>query len=194
MADTRYVIAGLGNPGRQYEKNRHNIGFMAVDLLAMRHGLRFDKMMHRGLVALGEIKGAKVALVKPQTYMNASGESVAPLLRFYKSETEQLMVLYDELDIPSGQIRMRKFGSAGGHNGMKSIIQHLSSQDFPRTRLGIGRPPGSMDPAAYVLQDFDRGELPSVEALLDKAVLGVEIWLTDGVDLAMNRVNGTERE
>jgi peptidyl-tRNA hydrolase, PTH1 family len=194
MSDIRYVIAGLGNPGRQYEKNRHNIGFMAVDLLAKRHALKFDKMMNRGLVALGEINGAKVALIKPQTFMNASGESVVPLLKFYKSPPGHLLVLYDELDIPSGQIRMRKSGSAGGHNGMKSIIQRLSSQDFPRGRLGIGRPPGRMDPAAYVLQDFDRGELPSVEALLDKAVRGAEIWLKDGIDLAMNRVNGVDGE
>jgi PTH1 family peptidyl-tRNA hydrolase len=185
----RRIIAGLGNPGRQYERTRHNIGFMAVDALARKHGLTFDKMMSKGMVALGEIARVKVALVKPQTFMNVSGQCVGPVLKFYKSTAEDLLVLYDELDLPSGQLRMRKGGSAGGHNGMKSIIQTIGTQEFPRLRLGIGRPPGRMDPAAYVLQNFDAGEQADVTELIDRSVAAVELWLTSGIDMAMNRAN-----
>jgi PTH1 family peptidyl-tRNA hydrolase len=185
----RRIIAGLGNPGRQYERTRHNIGFMAVDALARKHGLTFDKMMSKGMVALGEIARVKVALVKPQTFMNVSGQCVGPVLKFYKSTAEDLLVLYDELDLPSGQLRMRKGGSAGGHNGMKSIIQTIGTQEFPRLRLGIGRPPGRMDPAAYVLQNFDAGEQADVSELIDRSVAAVELWLTSGIDMAMNRAN-----
>lgn len=190
MSETqRRIIAGLGNPGKQHEANRHNIGFMAVDALARKHNLKFDKMMSKGLVALGEIKGHKVALVKPQTFMNASGECVVPVLRFYKSEPVDLMVCYDELDISAGHLRIRKDGSAGGHNGMRSIIAKLSTQAFPRLRIGIGRPPGRMAPSDYVLQDFGKGELPDVDDALTRCVSAIEIWLVDGIELAMNRAN-----
>lgn len=189
MDDNRRIIAGLGNPGRQYERTRHNIGFMAVEALARKHGLTFDKMMSKGMVALGEIARVKVALVKPQTFMNTSGTCVGPVLKFYKSTPADLLVLYDELDLPSGQLRMRASGSAGGHNGMKSIIQVIGTQDFPRLRMGIGRPPGRMDPAAYVLQNFGAGELADIDDLIDRTVAAVEVWLTSGVDLAMNRAN-----
>ena len=189
MEITRRIIAGLGNPGKPYEKHRHNIGFMAVDALAKKHGMKFDKMMSRGMVALGEIGGHKVALVKPQTFMNASGECVGPVIRFYKAAPEDLMVLYDELDLPSAQLRMRKGGSAGGHNGMKSIIKCTGTQEFPRLRMGIGRPPGRMDPADYVLHNFDAAELADVHDMIDRSIAAIEIWLKDGVDLAMNRAN-----
>ncbi len=189
METTRRIIAGLGNPGKQYEKNRHNIGFMAVDVLAKKHGMKFDKMMSRGMVALGEIGSLKVALVKPQTFMNGSGECVGPIAKFYRAAPEDLMVLYDELDLPSAQLRMRKGGSAGGHNGMKSIIKCTGTQEFPRLRMGIGRPPGRMDPAAYVLQNFDGGELADVNDMIDRSIAAIEIWLKDGIDLAMNRAN-----
>jgi PTH1 family peptidyl-tRNA hydrolase len=189
----RRVIAGLGNPGRQYERNRHNIGFMAVDALARKHGLTFDKMMSKGMVALGEIARAKVALVKPQTFMNTSGQSVGPVLKFYKSSPDDLIVLYDELDLPAGELRMRKGGSAGGHNGMKSIIQTVGTQEFPRLRMGIGRPPGRMDPAAYVLQNFTTGEMADVDDLIERTVSAIEIWLTSGIDLAMNRANAPRK-
>ncbi len=185
----RIIIAGLGNPGKQHEDNRHNIGFMAVDALARKHGLKFDKMMSKGLVALGEIKGRKVALVKPQTFMNASGECVVPVTRFYKTEPVDLMVCYDELDIQAGHLRMRREGSAGGHNGMRSIIAKLNSQNFPRLRIGIGRPPGRMAPADYVLQDFGKGERMDVDDALTRCVSAIEIWLTEGIELAMNRAN-----
>ena len=141
------------------------------------------------MVALGEILRVKVALVKPQTFMNTSGTCVGPVMKFYKSTPADLLVLYDELDLPSGQLRMRASGSAGGHNGMKSIIQTIGTQDFPRLRMGIGRPPGRMDPAAYVLQNFGAGELADIDELIDRTVAAVEIWLTSGIDLAMNRAN-----
>jgi peptidyl-tRNA hydrolase, PTH1 family len=185
----RKVIAGLGNPGKQYERTRHNVGFMAAELLARRHGLKFDKMMSKGLVALGEIGNVKVALVKPQTFMNVSGECVGPIMKFYKSLPDDLVVMYDELDIPFAQVRMKPSGGAGGHNGMKSIIQRISSQEFARIRLGIGRPPGRMDPAAFVLQPFATAEQIDVEEMIARAADAVEIWLREGVAIAMNRTN-----
>ena len=188
-AAIRRVIAGLGNPGKQYERTRHNVGFMAADVLAKRHGLKFDKMMSKGMVALGEIDGHKVALVKPQTFMNVSGECIGPVMKFYKTPPEQLLVMYDELDIPFAQLRMKPGGGAGGHNGMKSIIQRITSQDFPRIRLGIGRPPGRMDPAAFVLQPFALNEQPDVDDMLAKAADAVEIWLREGPAIAMNQAN-----
>ena len=183
------VIAGLGNPGRQYANNRHNVGFLAVDYLAHAHGLSFTKMMNHGLVAQGAIKGARVVLVKPQTFMNDSGLTVGPLLRFYKSPQADLLVIYDELDLPFGQLRMRPSGSAGGHNGMKSIIQRVGGQDFPRIRVGIGRPPGRQAPKDYVLNDFARDEEPELGDLFKRIDLGVQRWVTEGLDMAMNLVN-----
>ena len=190
IEDTRRrVIAGLGNPGKQYERTRHNVGFMAVDLLAQRHGLKFDKMMSRGITAVGEINGTKVALVKPQTFMNISGECIGPVLKFYKSQPSDLLVLVDELDIPAADLRLRKSGGAAGHNGMRSIITHVGTQEFARMRIGIGRPPGRMDPADYVVRKFDRGEAALFDDALSRAVDAVEIWLKLGIEMAMNRAN-----
>lgn len=189
MEERRRIIAGLGNPGKEYARTRHNVGFMVVDRLAEAHGLKFSRMMSRGVVALGEIAGAKVALVKPQTFMNVSGESIGPIAKFYKAPPEDLLVVYDELDLPEGLLRMRPKGGAGGHNGMKSIISRVGSSDFPRLRVGLGRPPGRMDPAAYVLQDFTSAERAAMDEALDKAVAGIQRWLTDGIDAAMNLVN-----
>lgn len=189
MEERRRIIVGLGNPGKQYAYNRHNAGFMVVDRLAERHGLKFARMMHKGLVALGEIEGHKVALVKPQTFMNLSGESVVPIVKFYKSEPGELLVVYDELDLPAGQLRMRPKGGSGGHNGMKSIIARLGNGDFPRLRVGVGRPPGRRDPKDFLLDDFTRDELTALEPTFDRAVEGIRRWLTDGIDNAMNFVN-----
>lgn len=189
MDERRRIIVGLGNPGKQYANNRHNAGFMLVDRLAERHGLKFTRMMHRGIVALGEIEGHKVALVKPQTFMNLSGESVAPIVRFYKSEPSDLLVAYDELDLPAGQLRMRPKGGSGGHNGMKSIIARLGNEDFPRLRIGVGRPPGRRDPKDFLLDDFTRDELAMLEPAFDRAIEGIRRWLSDGIDNAMNFVN-----
>ncbi len=189
----RYLIAGLGNPGRKYRGNRHNIGFMAVDRLAQTHGIQGGKVQDKAIVADGRIAQKPVILVKPQTYMNASGDAVGPLARYYQISHENILVIYDDLDLPFGAIRLREKGGAGGHNGMKSIINHLG-QDFPRMRLGIGRPPGQMPPHAYVLQDFRPEELPLLDDILTEAVRAVETWLTDGIQLAMSQHNGNLNE
>ena len=183
-SDGRILIAGLGNPGRKYAGNRHNIGFMAINRLSEKHGLPMDRVQQRSMVGSGRIGERSVILAKPQTYMNRSGEVVGSLARFYKIETADTLVVYDELDLPFGSLRLRQQGGAGGHNGMRSIIQHLGN-DFPRLRIGIGRPPGQMDPAAYVLQDFRDQELPLLTEVLDGAVAAIESFIQDGIDLAM---------
>ena len=189
MSD-RYLIAGLGNPGRQYKQNRHNVGFHVVDHLAARHGLTFSRLQDGAFVTSGTIAGRSVVLAKPQRYMNVSGRPVVALLRFYQIAPERLMVIYDDLDLPVGTIRLRPEGGSGGHNGMKSIIQQLGTQGFPRLRVGIDRPPGRMDPAAYVLQDFSAQQLPIVHEALDRAADAIELWLREGIELAMSRCNG----
>jgi len=185
----RRIIVGLGNPGRDYARTRHNIGFQIVDALADKHGLKFSKMMNRAIVALGEVEGAKVILAKPQTYMNDSGSSVGPIVKFYKVELADLLVIYDELDIPFAQLRMRPFGGTGGHNGMRSVTDRLASQAFPRLRVGIGRPPGRMDPRDYVLAPFTADERDAMAEAVDRALRGIGVWLAQGIDRAMNVVN-----
>lgn len=192
MTDT-FLIVGLGNPGREYKNNRHNIGFMAVDALAQAYQTSFGKVQNKALITDFRLDGKKVVLVKPQTYMNGSGEAVGPLAHFYKVEPSQLLVIYDELDLPFGTVRVREKGSSGGHNGMKSLIAHLGDT-FPRLRLGIGRPPGKMSPPAYVLQDFGREEEPVVQELLDTAVKVAETFIKEGITLAMSRYNGTVKK
>lgn len=187
--DGKFLVVGLGNPGREHQHNRHNVGFMLVDRLAARHEIPLKKVQNKAIVGQGHIAGRSVILAKPQTFMNRSGDAVGPLLAYYRVPLANLLVVYDELDIPAWTIRLREKGSAGGHNGMRSIIQH-AGQEFPRMRLGIGRPPGRMDPAAYVLQDFGRDELPLLTELLDKATSAVECYLSQGIDLAMSRFNG----
>jgi PTH1 family peptidyl-tRNA hydrolase len=185
----RRVIAGLGNPGREYAHSRHNVGFQIVDRLAEKYGLKFSKIMNRAITAVGEIEGQKVVLVKPQTFMNESGASIGPILKFYKTDPIGLLVIYDDLDLPLAQLRMRKFGGTGGHNGMKSIIARVGAETFPRLRVGIGRPPGRMEPMAYVLQPFTKGELALMELAYDRAVDGIVRWLKDDIDRVMNIVN-----
>lgn len=189
-AGERVLIVGLGNPGRTYARNRHNVGFMAVERLAARHGVAFGTTRSKALVGDGRILDRSVILAKPQTYMNASGDAVGPLANYFNLAPENVLVVYDELDLPFGTIRLREQGGAGGHNGMKSILNHLG-QGFPRVRLGIGRPPGRMAPAAWVLRDFGADEQPVLDDLLDEAVRAIETWLTDGIQLAMSRHNGT---
>jgi PTH1 family peptidyl-tRNA hydrolase len=189
MAVEFTLIAGLGNPGQQYAANRHNVGFRCLEHLAARFDLAFDKRQKRARVALGAVHGWRVVLAKPRTFMNESGRAVAPLARFYKVQSERLLVVYDDLDLPLGTVRLRPEGGSGGHKGMRSIIEHLGSQDFSRLRIGIGRPPGRMDPAAYVLQDFSADEEPLLEETLERAVAAIEVWLAEGVEAAMNRYN-----
>jgi PTH1 family peptidyl-tRNA hydrolase len=189
MEDRRFIITGLGNPGKEYARNRHNVGFMFMDRLAEKHGLKFSRMMHKGIVALGDLAGAKVALVKPMTFMNDSGACVGPIAKFYKTPSKEVLAVYDELDLPEGLLRLRGKGGAGGHNGMKSLIARLGSDEFPRLRIGIGRPPGRMAPKDYVLQDFSAGEMAALNEAFDKGIEGVHRWITQGIDNAMNYVN-----
>lgn len=188
------MIVGLGNPGAGYKKNRHNIGFQCVDLLAARHGLAFDVKRAKAVAAVGalQLPGAgalRVVLVKPQAFMNVSGPSVSSLLQFYKIDLADLLVLYDDLDLPLGTIRLRASGGAGGHNGMKSIIQSVGSMEFARLRIGIDRPPGRMDPAAYVLQDFSAQQEAVLEGTRPEVVDACEHWLVNGITSAMNAFN-----
>jgi PTH1 family peptidyl-tRNA hydrolase len=171
------LIAGLGNPGSRYAANRHNIGFQAVETLAEAHRLKFTKSEHQAQTAHGRVLGRRVILAKPQTWMNDSGKAVGALARFYKVPPAQILVIYDDMDIPLGTIRYRAEGSNGGHRGLGSVIQHLSTQAVPRLRLGIGRPPGQMDPAAYVLQDFSDDEQDLVWDVLREARRRTEDWL-----------------
>ena len=185
----RFLIVGLGNPGRTHLFNRHNIGFMAFDRLAERYGIDLKRVQQKAIVGTGLLAASPVILAKPQTFMNLSGNSVGPLANYYQIASSNILAIYDELDLPFGVIRLREKGGAGGHNGMRSLIQHLGN-DFPRLRLGIGRPPGRMDPAAFVLQDFGRDELAIVADLLDTAIEAIATVVKDGIDLAMSRFNG----
>lgn len=187
----RYLIAGLGNPGPDYAKTRHNIGFMVVEELARRHGLNFSKTEKRALVADGLIASKRVMLAKPLTYMNESGSAVRGLADFYKIDLGSIIAVADDLDLEFGKLRLRMGGSDGGQRGIRSIIQHLGTQNFSRVKCGIGRPPGKMDPAAYVLRPFGGEDVITAQLLVEKAASAIETWLTDGIDLAMTRHNGT---
>lgn len=186
----KYLIVGLGNPGREYQSNRHNVGFKVVDLLAAHHGLAFTKLQSKAFVTSGKISGRSVILAKPQSYMNLSGGPVASLVKFYKVTLDHLLIIADDIDLPVGTLRMRPCGGSGGQNGMKNIIERLGSEEFPRLRLGIGRPPGRMEPAAYVLQDFGSEQLPIIDEAYSKAADAVLTWLAEGIELAMSRFNG----
>jgi PTH1 family peptidyl-tRNA hydrolase len=188
------MIVGLGNPGPQYSRNRHNIGFQCVELLAHKHGIALDRMQQRALTGSGVITQGgvwqKVLLVKPLTYMNASGEAVAPLARFFRVDPGAILVIHDDLDLASGKLRLRPNGSSGGQNGIRSLIDRLGSQEFARVKVGIGRPPGRMDPADYVLQNFSADEEIAFASLRQRVVEATLCWLFEGVEVAMNRFNG----
>jgi PTH1 family peptidyl-tRNA hydrolase len=185
------LIVGLGNPGRKYRHNRHNVGFMTVDRLAQRNQLTFTRQQSDSLISSGTIAGSRTILAKPQQFMNKSGGPIAALRRFYKVADEDLFVVYDDLDLPVGTIRIRPFGGSGGHNGMNSLIERLGTQQFPRLRIGIGRPPGRMDPARYVLKDFNRDQRPIIEQVYDQAARAVEMWIEYGIESAMTEYNGS---
>ncbi len=191
MADKRHwLIVGLGNPGRRYARNRHNVGFQCLDHLARAHHLAFDKRQRKSRLALGSIQARPVVLLKPKTFMNESGRAVAPAARFYNTPLEQMIVIYDDLDLPLGAVRLRSQGGSGGHKGMRSIITSLSGrQNFARLRVGIGRPPGRMDPAAYVLRNFGKQERPLMLEVYDWVLRAIECWLSEGIDIAMTRFN-----
>ncbi|HID63524.1 MAG TPA: aminoacyl-tRNA hydrolase [Anaerolineae bacterium] len=186
----RKLIVGLGNPGRKYARNRHNVGFQCLDRLAQAHGLSFARRRAKASLAIGKIAAIStgVALAKPLTYMNLSGRAVRQLVSFYKLSLEDILVIYDDLDLPLGTIRLRPEGGPGGHKGMRSIIEALGSQAFPRLRVGIGRPPGN-DAASYVLSDFTADEQITLESVYERVVAAVELFLREGIEAAMNTYN-----
>jgi PTH1 family peptidyl-tRNA hydrolase len=188
--DAKSLIVGLGNPGAAYASHRHNIGFRVVEALARAHGLGFSRDKRaQAHTAEGEIDRQKVLLAKPQTFMNRSGRAVGRLVRGHDIPLERLLVIYDDLDLPLGRLRLRPEGGTGGHKGMASISEVLGSQAFARLRVGIDRPPGNMDPADYVLQPFAREETSVVSAVVARAAEAVECWLREGITTAMDRYN-----
>lgn len=189
MTDT-YLIVGLGNPGRDYRENRHNIGFMLIDRLAIRLDAKMTRLQSKALVGIARHQDTKLILAKPQTFMNLSGQAVQGLARFYKLPFSNLLIAHDDLDLPFGTIRLRPDGGAGGQKGIKSTIEQLGTPDFPRLRLGIGRPPGRMDPAAYVLQNFSIGDEMLLSETLDRAADAAFKFIDEGIDQAMNEFNG----
>lgn len=192
MADesTVYLIAGLGNPGRQYRNNRHNVGFKLLDGLADRLGVQFARLESKALVTKTNYQDSRLVLAKPQTFMNLSGQAIASLQRYYKVPLENLLVVYDDVDLDLGVLRIRPAGGAGGHKGISSIIERLSTQEFPRMRVGIGRPPGRMEAADYVLQDFSDRECSVLEEVIPRGVDAVLLYVSAGIDAAMNQYNG----
>ena len=185
-----FLIVGLGNPGREYRLTRHNIGFMCLDRLGDRLGTAFTRVESRALVAKAAYESSRLILAKPQTYMNLSGQAVSALARFYKVPLEHLLVAYDDVDLPLGMLRLRPGGGSAGQKGMQSIVERLGTQTFPRLRLGIGRPPGRMEAADYVLQDFSRQETELLPDLLDRATQAMFTFVKYGLTTAMNQYNG----
>lgn len=195
MADSRFLLVGLGNPGREYESTRHNIGFFCIDYLASLHGLRVETLKMQGLYGQYRAHGSQFLLVKPQTYMNRSGECVRSFLEYYKISKEHLLVLHDDIDLSLGRIKMVSRGGAGGHNGIRSIIQHLGNQNFSRMKIGIGRPPVNEQGVEQPVDQFVLSRMSSSELLMfDRRMTLVEeavrLFVSEGIETCMNRVNG----
>jgi peptidyl-tRNA hydrolase, PTH1 family len=186
MADDRWIIAGLGNPGPEYAGNRHNAGHMVLTLLAERMGARFKAHRSRCDIAEGRLGGQPVTLARPHSYMNLSGPPVAALVKFYKLSPERLVVIHDELDIPFGVVRLKLGGGDNGHNGLRSVTQSLGTREYLRVRFGIGRPPGRMDPATFVLRDFGTAERKELPLAIDRAADAAEALISAGLDAAQN--------
>lgn len=183
------IIAGLGNPTREYEGTRHNMGFSAIYQIADRYNIKMNIARHKALIGTGIIAGEKVMLVMPQTYMNLSGESIGEILRFYKLSPADLIILYDDIDLDVGKLRIRAKGSAGGHNGIKSIIAHIGTETFDRVRIGVGHKPEGWDLADHVLSRFSKEELPVVRDSVSRAADAIEVIISSGIEAAMNRFN-----
>jgi peptidyl-tRNA hydrolase, PTH1 family len=190
-SENTFLLIGLGNPGREYRDSRHNAGFMLIDRLAVRLDARGMKVQAKAIITTAQYEDRKLVLAKPQTYMNLSGQSAQGLLNFYKIPMENMLIAHDDLDIPFGTIRIRPKGGPGGQGGMASTIQQLGTKDFPRLRIGIGRPPGRMDPAAYVLQDFSREEMKALSEIIDRAAEAALEFVKNGLNAAMNKYNGS---
>ncbi len=190
-----FIIAGLGNPDRQYEGTRHNAGFDVIDRIAEKYNIAVDIKKHRAYIGKGIIEGQKVVLAKPQTYMNLSGESIRSLVDYYKVDEEtELLVVYDDISLDVGQLRIRAKGSAGGHNGIKNIIAHLGTQVFPRIKMGVGEKPKGYDLADYVLGHFSKTERELMDAGYDNAVHAAELIVSGQMDEAMNEFNRKKKE
>ena len=190
-----FIIAGLGNPDRQYEGTRHNVGFDVIDRLSDKYNIPVDARKHRALVGKGVIEEQKVILAKPQTYMNLSGESIRSLVDYYKVDEEnELLVIYDDISLDVGQLRIRAKGSAGGHNGIKNIIAHLGTQIFPRIKVGVGEKPKGYDLADYVLGHFSKAERERMEEGYDHAVRAAEMIVSGQLSEAMNEFNRKKKE
>ena len=185
-----YVIVGLGNPDRQYQNTRHNIGFDVIDAIAEKNHITVGEKKHKAIIGKGYVGGQKVVLVKPQTYMNLSGESVRQVIDFYKVDGKsELIVISDDVSLDVGQIRIRKKGSAGGHNGLKNIILHLGHDEFQRVKMGVGEKPEGRDLADYVLGHFTKEEREIMDESAQRAADAVEVMITEGADAAMNLYN-----
>ncbi|WP_133763328.1 aminoacyl-tRNA hydrolase [Mycobacterium sp. PDNC021] len=184
------LVVGLGNPGPRYETTRHNVGFLVADILAERIGAGFKVHKKSGAeVTTGRLGGRSVVLAKPRTYMNESGRHIGPLAKFYSVEPADIVVIHDELDIDFGRIRLKFGGGEGGHNGLRSIASALGTKDFQRVRIGVGRPPGRQDPAAFVLENFNSKERPELGTILEQASDATELLLQHGVEAAQNTVH-----
>jgi PTH1 family peptidyl-tRNA hydrolase len=188
-ASADLLVVGLGNPGEEYDKTRHNVGAEVVEILARRHGGKLRKQKERSLTDDVNVGGKRMALAIPLTYMNLSGEAVAPLVRRYGVEPGQLVVVQDEMDFELGRLQVKDGGGLAGHNGLKSIVAHLHTQDFVRVRIGIGKPPGSRQGADHVLRRFSKAERQEIDVVLEEAADAVELILAEGVVAAMNHVN-----
>ncbi|KAG6553897.1 hypothetical protein Mapa_004814 [Marchantia paleacea] len=184
-----WLFVGLGNPGTKYQGTRHNVGFDMIDAIAQAEGISLSTIQFRALVGKGQIGGSPVLLAKPQTYMNLSGESVKPLASYYKIPAERVFTIYDDLDLEFAVMRLLPKGGHGGHNGMRSILQHFSSRDIARLRIGIGRPPGQMDTQAYVLQKFSASERQELDFALDRGVEAIRLVTSEGLDKAVSTWN-----
>lgn len=184
------LIVGLGNPGKEYEDTRHNVGFMVIDRLAEMWDTDVSQMKFKSEMGQARFGAEKVILLKPLTYMNLSGEAIRQAMDFYKLDLEDLLVIYDDLDLPAGKIRLRKKGSAGGHNGIKSTISHTGSQEFKRIKVGIDRPQNGQKVVDYVLQRFSKEQLPDIEDAVERSAKACDSWVRESFDQVMNQFNG----
>ncbi len=187
---TTTLIVGLGNPGREYRDSRHNVGFMVIDQLANHLTVKMTRVQNRAIVGSVNLESVRLVLAKPQTFMNLSGEAVSGLSRFYKIPTDRILLVHDDIDLPFGTLRLRPSGGSAGQKGVQSIIEKLGTQDFPRLRIGIGRPPGQKQGANYVLEDFAKSEKDELDIVLKQAMEAVIVFIHQGLDQAMNQYNG----
>lgn len=185
-----FIIAGLGNPGKEYERTRHNTGFLCIDYLSALYRIPVSKIKFKSLIGEGIIQGKKVVLAKPQTYMNNSGEAIKAIADYYKVDAGNVVIIYDDVDLKPGVIRIRPKGSSGTHNGMKSIIYHLQTDEFPRFRIGIGKPPENVDMVSYVLGVFSEEEQRIINEVIERTAMAVGDFLAAGIETAMSKYNG----